>query len=401
MSFYRYKGKTQQGEDIDGKVEARTKQQAVSALRERGIFVVSLRPFEENSFSAINQMFAGVSQDDLVNFTRQLSTMISAGLGLTQALSILEQQSEKSALTKLIADLTRDIEAGNSFANSLSEHDDVFPTVYIQLVRAGEAAGVLDEILERLANNMEKNKEFRGKTKGALIYPVIVLAAMVIVASIMMIFVIPKLSDMYADFGAELPLATQLLINFSNFFASFWWLIFGAMAGGVYLLKRWRATPTGRFMTDRWLLKIPVFGELRKKVILTEFTRTSALLLGAGISLLQALEILADAMDNVLYRNALMEAANKVEKGVSLSQALGQQKVFPLILSQMTAVGEETGRLDEVLAKLSSYFESESEQSVKNLTTALEPIIMIVLGLGVGAMVIAIIMPIYNLTSQF
>lgn len=401
MSFYRYKGKTQQGEDIDGKVEARNKQQAVRALRDRGVFVVSLRPFEESSFSSINQMFAGVSQDDLVNFTRQLSTMISAGLGLTQALSILEQQSEKSALTKLIADLTRDIEAGNSFANSLSEHDDVFPTVYIQLVRAGEAAGVLDEILERLANNMEKNKEFRGKTKGALIYPVIVLAAMVIVASIMMIFVIPKLSDMYADFGAELPLATQLLINFSNFFASFWWLIFGAMAGGVYLLKRWRATPTGRFMTDRWLLKIPVFGELRKKVILTEFTRTSALLLGAGISLLQALEILADAMDNVLYRNALMEAANKVEKGVSLSQALGQQKVFPLILSQMTAVGEETGRLDEVLAKLSSYFESESEQSVKNLTTALEPIIMIVLGLGVGAMVIAIIMPIYNLTSQF
>ncbi len=401
MAFYRYKGKTKQGEAINGKVEARNETQAAAALRERDILVISLKPFEESTFSSLNQMFSGVSQDDLVNFTRQLSTMISAGLGLTQALSILEQQSEKAALTKMIGELTREIQGGNSFAKALGQHADIFPTVYIQLVRAGEAAGVLDDVLERLAHNMEKNKEFRGKTKGALIYPAIVLTAMVIVASIMMIFVIPKLSDMYADFGAELPLATKLLIDFSTFFANFWWLILAGVVGGVYALKRWRDTSTGRYMTDRWMLKIPVFGELRKKVILTEFTRTAALLLGAGISLLQALEILADAMDNVLYRRALLDAANKVEKGVSLSQAIEQQVVFPLILSQMAAVGEETGRLDEVLGKLSSYFESESEQAVKNLTTALEPLIMVVLGLGVGAMVVAIIMPIYNLTSQF
>jgi type IV pilus assembly protein PilC len=327
--------------------------------------------------------------------------MITAGLPLTDGLRILEQQS-KPAIQKLLADLIRDIEGGNSFGDALEKHPDLFDRVFIQLVRAGEAGGVLDEILARLADNLEKAKDFRSKTRGALIYPVIVLIAMAIVGAIMMIFVIPKLTEMYADFGADLPLATQLLISISNFFVNFWWLMIAAIVGGIFGIQAWYKTDQGLHYIDKMKLQIPIMGQLRRKIILTEFSRTMSLLLAAGVSLLEGLAITTKAVDNVLYRDALEQAADQVEKGVSLGQAISAyDEIFPPILYQMIAVGEETGKLDEVLMKLADYFQSETEQEIKNLTTALEPIIMIVLGLMVGVMVIAIIMPIYNLTSQF
>ncbi len=400
MPLFNYSAKNERGEGVKGKVEAQTLQQAAAILRGRNLLVVTVRPVTSESFSFLKTMFMGVKQDDIVNFTRQLSTMITAGLPLTQALGILEQQ-EKPAMIKLVSDIKAEIEGGSTFAAALGKQSKVFSRVYIQLVRAGEAGGVLDEVLLRLADNMEKDKEFRAKTKGALIYPVIVVIAMVIVALVMMIFVIPKLTEMYTDFGAELPLATRLLIDTSHLVANFWWVLGLAAIAGSAALRSWRKTHAGQVAYDTFLMKIPVFGVLRQKVILTEFARTLALLIGAGISLLQALEIVSDAMNNIVYREALNDAAKQVEKGVSLAQALSQHQIFPPLLSQMVSVGEETGKLDDVLLKLSTYFQSESEHAIKNMTTALEPMIMIVLGVGVGVMVIAIIMPIYNLTSQF
>ena len=400
MPLFNYKAKNEHGETVKGKVEAQNAAQAASVLRARNLLVIQVVASNEASPLSLQVLFGGVKQDDVVNMTRQLSTMITAGLPLTQGLSILEQQS-KPALSKLLGELKTAIEGGSTFADALSKHEKVFSRVYIQLVRAGEAGGVLDEVLQRLAENMEKDKEFRSKTKGALIYPIIVVIAMFVVALVMMIFVIPKLTEMYTDFGADLPLATQILIDVSTIVSRFWWILGLMAAGGYSLFVSWGKTHPGRVAIDTFVLKIPIFGELQKKVIITEFARTLSLLLGAGISLLQALDIVSQAVSNIVYREALEEASQQVEKGISLAQAIGKYEMFPPLLSQMIAVGEETGKLDEVLLKLSVYFQSESEHAIKNMTTAIEPLIMVVLGLGVGLMVIAIIMPIYNLTSQF
>lgn len=400
MPYFKYKVKNQYQDTISGKIEARTQQAAAAELSSRGLLVINLHPLNEDSFAAIKQLFAGVKHGDIVNFTRQLATMITAGLPLANALSILVQQS-KAEMSKLVAGLLQDVEGGTGFSKALEKRSDIFSRIYIQLVNAGEVGGVLDEVLQRLAENMEKDKEFKAKTKGAMIYPIIVLLAMVVVAFVMMIFVIPKLTEMYKDFDADLPLPTKMLMAVSNFVSKFWYIVIGATVGGIFGVRKWYKTPDGEETIDALMLRIPIFGVLRQKIILTEFARTMSLLLGAGISLLQALEIVTEGVNNVIYRNALKEVVGKVEKGVSLSTALGQYEIFPPILYQMMSVGEETGKLDEVLLKLSNYFESESEQAVKNLTTAMEPMIMIVLGIGVGVMVIAIIMPIYNLTSQF
>lgn len=400
MALYKYVAKNPHGETVKGKVEAQSEAQAATALRSRGLLVITVTPIGQESLVQLKELLFGIKKDEVVTFTRQLATMVTAGLPLTQSLSILAQQS-KPAMARMISELQREIEGGSTFAKALQKYPRVFSKVYVQLVLAGETGGVLDDVLNRLADNMEKDKEFRAKTRGALIYPAIVVIAMIIVAFIMMVFVIPKLTEMYDDFGAELPFATQLLIDVSTFVANFWWLaIILAIIGGI-AFKRWYATAAGRLSFDRFMLRIPIFGVLRSKIILTEFARTLSLLIGAGISLLQALDIVSDASDNKVYHDALKDSARQVEKGTPLSQAIGQYALFPPILPQMIAVGEETGKLDDVLLKLSVYFESESEHAVKNLTTALEPMIMIVLGLGVGLMVIAIIMPIYNLTSQF
>jgi type IV pilus assembly protein PilC len=400
MPFYSYTAKNQYSENVKGKIEARSINHAAAELNTRGLLVISIRPFTDDALAGLKNVMGGVKQNDVVNFTRQLATMINAGLPLSGGLSILVRQS-KSEMSRLVAALLQEIEGGNSFGKSLAKFPKTFPRLYIQLVNAGEAGGVLDSVLERLADNMEKSKEFNGKTRGAMIYPVIVVIAMIVVMMVMMIFVIPQLTQMYNDFGADLPLPTKILIATSEFMVTFWWAVIGGMVGGVYALGRWRKTSDGDLAIDKFLFRLPIFGELRKKIILTEFTRTMSLMLGAGISLLYALEIVTEGVSSVIYRTALQDAYKQVEKGISLSQAMSRHDEFPPILHQMMSVGEETGKLDEVLMKLSHYFEQESEQAVKNMTAVIEPLIMVVLGIGVGVMVIAIIMPIYNLTSQF
>ena len=400
MPFFRYTAKNEHNETVKGKVEAKTKEIAASILMSRNLLVINVEPFEKSSFSFFKNISSGVKEDDIVNFTRQLSTMITAGLPLSTSLSILAEQG-RPEIAVMVNEILRDVEGGKTFSQALEKKPKIFSRVYTQLIRAGEAGGVMDNILNRLADTLEKQKEFRGKTKGALIYPVIIVVAMVIVGFVMMIFVIPQLTEMYKDFGADLPFVTQMLIDISGFFVKYWWAMVAAIVGAIVIFQSWRKTPHGDRAFDNFLLTMPIFGELRQKTIITEFARTLSLLLNAGVSLINALQIVSGAMNSVNYRDALNEAAKKVEKGVPLSQALSVNKIFPPILHQMTSVGEETGKLDEILLKLSVYFETESEQAIKNLTTALEPAIMIVLGLGVGLMVVAIIMPIYSLTSQF
>jgi len=400
MPFFSYTAKNKLGEVVKGKAEAGSVEEAASLLTERGLLVIAVKPVGMVGLGTLFQSFFGVKYSDIVNFTRQLSTMISAGLSISKSLGVLIQQSQPG-FSQVIANLLHEVEGGSSFSKALSSHPKVFSRLYVQLVKAGEVGGILDSILSRLARNLEKTKEFKAKTKGALIYPVIVMIAMLVVGFVMMAFVLPKLTVMYDDFGITLPLPTRILMAVSDFFANRWYVIILAVGLGIFGFARWYKTEQGQRVIAGFLLKTPILGDLLQKIMITDFVRTLSLLLGSGVTLLQSLDVVIEGIDNVIYREAFIEARNQVEKGSLLSEAVGRHEIIPLILSQMIAVGEETGKLDEVLEKLAGYFEQETEQAVKNLTTAIEPLIMVVLAIGVGAMVIAIVMPIYSLTSAF
>ena len=400
--FFRYKCKNKtKGDIVTGLVEAASDKQAVTLLRSQGFFIISLSAVTPSLFSQLSLRFSRVSFNDIVHFTQQLSTMITAGLSLTESLNILKVQTSNAAFSKIISEILKEVEGGASFSQSLEKYPQYFSQIYISLLKAGEASGKLQTVLERLASNMEKQREFRSKTRGALVYPVIILIAMVVVIFIMMTFVVPKLTDLYKDFGTELPPTTKLLMFVSSFFVHFWWLLIILIWGGIILFRVWKKTPIGARMLDHFLYQLPIWGNLKKQIVLTEFTRTLAILVSAGIPILESLEIIGGAVNSVVYQDDLKEIAKQVEKGFPLGLPISQNPRFPPILGQMITVGEETGKLDETLNKLSNFFEAESEQGIKTLTTAMEPLIMVVLGVGVGFVVISILMPIYNLTSQF
>lgn len=400
MKKFNYKVKDKEGKTAKGVVEARDDRQAAKILQEKGFLVISISPFRKSFLAEAKPLISRVTTTDLVNFTRQLSTMVTAGLQITIALDILESQSRPS-MAKVVTAIRREVESGGTLAGAMEKHPQVFDQVYISLIRAGEAAGSLDKVLARLADNLEKKREFQRKIVSAMIYPAIVILGMGAVGAIMVIFVIPRMMTVYEEFQAELPLVTKIMLAISNFVISYWYFGLILVVGLVFLLRILSRSPQVRAQFDSLTLRIPIIGKLKQETMLTEFTRTLSLLVGAGVLIVDALKITINSFSSPLYRDALEKATEKVEKGIPLANALSQEEIFPPILSQMIGVGEETGKVDEVLKKVSVYFEQEAEMAIKGLTTAIEPLIMIVLGVGVGFLIIAVIMPIYNLTNQF
>lgn len=399
MLRFKFKAKTIDGVSRKGVVEAQSLAAAADVLRSQKLVILNMQELKVGDVGIFSFMDK-VKFEDIVNFTRQLSTMIAAGLPLTDALSILQVQT-KPALQKRVAEVLKAIEGGSTFADALAGQEDVFSKVYVSLVRAGESAGVLDTILVRLADNLEKQREFQAKTKGALIYPVIVLIGMTVVGFVMMIFVLPKLTAMYDDFQVELPTVTKILIGFSNLLVKVWYLIVIGVFVGLNALRVWRKTKSGAMIIDKMLLKLPIFGKIRKMTLMAEFSRTLALLVSAGVALVEGLNIVREVLNNEVYEQALTQVGRDVEHGNALAVSLAKHEAFPMIVPQMVSVGEQTGKLDDVLTRVAGYFEMESEHAIKNLSTAMEPLIMVILGLGVGFLVVAIIVPIYNLTSAF
>lgn len=390
------------GKQQTGTVEAPTEATAAKLLRDKQYFITSLR--QKNTELGALPIFARfhkIGQGDVANFTEQLATMVVAGLNLPSALGILKAQTQNKQFALIIADIEHQIVGGANLADSLEKYPDTFPPIYTALIRAGESSGTLDQVITRLAETLSIQREFASKVKGAMIYPVIIIIGMTGVVFVMMTVVVPKLTDLYKDFNIELPASTKFLINTSTFFVHYWWLMIILFIGGFTLFNKWKKTPVGELVVDTIQLKIPLMGDLQKKVLLVEFTRTLAMLISSGIHILNGLQILRNSLNNVLYRNAIDEISKKVEKGFPLGETFAAYPIFPPIVSQMIKVGEETGKLHETLNKLSKYFQSESEHLVQGLTSAIEPIIMVVLGVGVGFIVISVITPIYNLTSQF
>lgn len=401
MNRFNYKAKDKNGRLVMGEVEASDVTYAAKLIRGKGLFVISISPIGFSPLAFIRGYKDRIRSSEIATLTRQLATMINAGLPITEALIIMRAQT-KGPLQKVIAQILADVEAGESFSNALSRHGKLFPPSYIALVRAGEVGGVMDSVLTRLADTLEKQQEFRAKVRGAMIYPTIIIVGMIVVTFIMMIFVVPRLTSLYGDFNAVLPLPTRILIGVSNFFIHFWWLMIFLAGAGGYFLKLFKETKEGRRKIDELIFKIPIFGDLQRQIILTELTRTLALMVGSGVPILEALNVTAGVVSNTVISDALRDSAKQVERGFPIAYSFAKHpEAFPFILSQMVAVGEETGKIDDVLVKISHIFEVESDEKVKGLTASIEPLVMVVLGLGVGFLVIAVILPIYNLTNQF
>lgn len=401
MATFHYIAKDPKGRMVSGEMDAPDAKMVATTLRDHQLVIFRIQERKVKRYLPSIKFLDRVTSNDVLNFTRQFAIMITSGLPITESLSIIKAQTAKQSYTHMIESIYKDVQSGQSLAVAFERFPKVFPATYVALVRAGEASGLLDQIFPRLSETLEKQKEFKSKTKGALVYPVIVLIGMAIVVFIMMVFVIPKLSSLYSSLGSDLPLPTLILIKASALTTKLWWLMILLAIGAVVGFLTWRRTPKGSALLDMLFFRVPIFGSLRRGNILTEMTRTLGLLASSGVPIIESLQIVSKTTGSVHYEEKIMAAAQNVEKGFTLAQSVEDPKYFPQIVTFMVRTGEETGKVGEVLLKLAHFFEIETEQKIKNLTVAMEPIIMIILGVGVGFLILSIILPIYKLTSSF
>lgn len=400
MPVFSYVTKDMNGEYHKGDVETVDAFQAATLLRRKRLIIISIKEKNKNQESLFDKYFNKIPFSAVVIMTRQLATMIQAGLVLSEAIDILQDQQENKKFKVVLLNILADIKGGLDFASALQKYPRVFPPIYSQLVSAGQASGKLDTILLQLATNLEKEREFRSKIRGAMIYPLVVVTMMIAVMLIMVFFVMPKLLGLYGESNIELPLPTKIMIGFSNFMLNYWWVLLIIIIIVVISFRRYAATADGRLRIDDFMLRAPVIGKISSLIILTSFTRTFGLLVSSGLSILDSIKIVAAITGNRVYQDGLEMTYQGVERGLSFSSQILRLKEFPRIIGQMIKTGEETGKLDEIMFKLADYFEAESDNSLKNVTTLIEPIVLVVLGIGVGFLVISIILPIYQLTTN-
>ncbi len=399
MATFVYTVRDRAGKTAKGRLEGESKEAVRGKLQQMGYIILELSP--ESRVAALNSITfgTGVKLKDVSIFARQFSTMINAGLSLTKCLTILGGQTENAYLRDIIAQLGKDVEAGQSLSESLAKHPKVFPPIFINMVRAGETGGVLDEVLNRVADHFESDLELRGKVKSAMTYPVAMGGMVLIILAAMLIFVIPTFEKMFADMGGKLPFVTQLLVDISHFVASWKGLASAAVAVVAILLFRQWASGPGKYVWDSAKLRMPVFGSMTQKIALAKFTRTFGTLIAAGVPILSALDIVADTAGNEVVAEAVQNARSAIKEGETLAKPLSESKVFPSMLTQMIAVGEETGALDAMLNKIADFYDTEVAASVDGLTSLIEPMMMVVLGVIVGGMVIALYLPMFNVIA--
>ena len=395
----RYKAITKEGKLTQGLLDAKDIGETAGYLRARGLIPININRID-NQFWTDLPFFNGVKSTDLIIFTRQLSSMLTSGLTLMRALEILKEQVKNQTLIEIISSIIADVSEGKTFAQAIEKYPKVFSHIYISIIKAGEQSGLLDKVLLRLADNLEKQSKLKSTIKSALMYPAIIVILMVGVMGIMMVFVLPQLSVLYKNLNVPLPLPTQIVVGLSNAVVATWPIILAAIGIFTFFYHRWSKTVDGRLIIDSFMLKLPIFGKLIEQSILAEFSRTLGLLVGTGTLVVDALLETAETTGNVNYRNAITAVSKQVEKGVSVGDALAYYPLFPALLIQLVKIGEQTGKVDETLGKASEYFEREVDGKVKTLTTAMEPFIMIVLGVAVAFLIISVITPIYSLISS-
>lgn len=400
MRLY-YKAVDNNGKSISGLIEANNPNEAAVYLRSKELLPIKIEKAEKSKIiNSIPFFSEKVKSSDVTNFTRQLSSMLTSGITLLRSLEIMKNQINNHLLGEIIDGIIKDIEEGATFSQAIAKHPTVFSPIYISLIEASEGSGFLDKALLRLADTLEKEQKLNRTVTSALVYPVVVIVIMAIVVFVVMIFVIPQLSTLYESMNVSLPITTQILVKTSDFFVKFWFIIVGIIAIGVVAFRRWHRTLEGKLILDSLILKIPVFGNIVKRKVLTEFSRTLSALLASGTLVVDALNKVSNVTSNIHYHNAIVDIAKKVEKGVSIGDAMSLYVLFPPNLVELIKIGEQTGKLDETLGRSSDYFENEVDLAVKNLTTLMEPAILIMLGIGVAFLVVSVLTPIYQITNS-
>ena len=396
MPVFAYAGRALGGQTARGELNAADRDTAVVQLRSQGITVATI---EEKKKAKVFEKKQKITDKDLVVFTRQFATMIDAGLPLVQCLEILSSQADNKTLGKLLNEVKLDVESGMTYADALKKHPKVFDSLYSNMVRAGEAGGMLDTILQRLAKQMEKNLKLKGQIKAAMYYPAAIVAVAIIVVSVLLVWVIPIFAKMFSEFGGSLPALTQFVIDLSAFMQKYIIFMAIALAGGLWLLKRYYGTPAGRLKIDSLALKLPVLGDVIRKISVARFTRTFGTLIQSGVPIMDSLEIVARTAGNVVVENAIMAARTSVGEGKTLAEPIGKTGVFPPMVVQMISVGEATGALDAMLSKIADFYDEEVDAAVTALTSLLEPVLMVFLGTVIGFIVIAMYLPIFKMAS--
>lgn len=387
---YQWEGKDKAGKLVKGEMRAPGEASVSALLRRQGIQVVKIKKLRVSSQS--------ISDKDITLFTRQLAVMMKAGVPLLQTFDIVGKGNANPSVSRLLYTIKTDVETGSSLEQAFRKHPLYFNQLYCNLIGAGEAAGILDSLLERLATYMEKTQALKSKIKSALFYPVSIIVVAFLITAIIMIFVIPAFKELFSSFGADLPAPTLIMMSISDFFVSYWYLIFGGIGGGLYaFFYFWKRNKNMQNTMDRLLLKMPIFGELIRKATIARWTRTLATMFAAGVPLVESLDSVAGAAGNAVYYNATKIIQREVSTGSGLTVAMQNTEVFPSMVLQMAAIGEEAGSLDAMLGKVADFYEAEVDDAVAAISSLMEPIIMVVLGTLIGGMVIAMYLPIFKM----
>ncbi len=388
---YEWVGKDRNGKPVKGEVRASGENQVQASLRRQGIFPTKIKKRRMRSGRSIKPK-------DLAIFTRQLATMMKAGVPLLQAFDIVGRGNPNPSVTKLLNDIRTDVETGTSLSAAFRKFPIYFDSLYCNLVEAGETAGILEQLLDRLAVYMEKTEAIKSKIRAALMYPIAVLIVAFVVVAVIMIFVIPAFKEVFSSFGADLPAPTLIVMAISEIFVKYWWLIFGGLGGGFYFfMQAWKRSEKVQAFMDRLMLKMPIFGELVYKSVIARWTRTLSTMFAAGVPLVEALDSVGGASGNSVYARATEKIQQEVSTGTSLTAAMDNANVFPSMVLQMCSIGEESGSIDHMLGKAADFYESEVDDMVAGLASLMEPIIIVILGTIIGGIVVSMYLPIFKL----
>ncbi|MCD4762251.1 type II secretion system F family protein [bacterium] len=401
MAIYKYKAKNKDGELATGLVEALSDAAAEQMLKDRNYDIISISLESEGSEKNHLLLFERIKPKDIVIFSRQFAVLISASVTLVQSLKMLVDQTENVKMKMTVSEISDEIDGGARLSDALAKRPKVFSSFYVNVIRSGETSGKLDDVLNYLADELEKDYDMSSKIKGAMIYPAFVLFSMGGIGVLMMMFIVPKLTAVIAESGGELPMPTKIVMAISAFLVSYWWLIGFAMVGIYAGIKSLRKFPFGKLLLDSILLKLPVFGKLFQRIYLVRFTRSLQTLIIGGVNISKSLSIVAEVVSNQVYKDLISQTKKEVEDGNSISTAFLSSAYIPKMVSQMMSVGEKTGKLDLVLERITDFYTREVTNIVSNLMTLMEPLIMVIMGIGTGIMVAAIIMPMYNMASQY
>ena len=402
MAKFIYRAKDQSGEDVQGEMDLATADMVATKLIAKGYMPISVLPKPEDIFEAISKYISsatGVKAEELIIFTRQLASILSAGVPFLESLDAVSEQVQSKYFKDIVIAMRRDVEGGVSFSEALSKHKKVFNSIFISMVHSGEKAGILSEVLERLADLLERDFDNVQKIKSAMRYPIMVVGALVVAFAIIITFVVPQFSKLYSSFGTELPLPTKILIWLNYISVTYWYLIIAFLGAVFYALKRFLSTEYGIYLKDKVSISVPIFGPLIKKLILSRFTRMLSAMLKSGIPIIEALDISKDTLENRIMSDVVIKVKGEVVKGNGLAEPMRDAKIFPPLVVQMVAIGEKSGSMESMLTKVADYFDRDADYAIKNLTPLIEPLLILVLAFFVVLLALGVFLPMWDMVK--